>query len=297
MTRNQIEYAKLQEAKRANRASEQLTAARDVRSYSVAASQLSELQRHNKQQETIALGTLQNQRYASEATARYQQQQVAELTRANKAREAEIYRSNVAALAEQVRSHTAQETISLRLAQESERSNRAREQYQNASLAEAIRANQASEQLRIRQAEESERSNRASESLRLQQNREQARANRAHEQLQSRQIGIAQQQVNLGLAQLSETNRRNSLDFYSRERQTDEAIRRNQAQEAETARHNAAMEAESNRANLAREAETNRANLADEELRTTEAYRRAFETGTNVFTELGEFFGFSKKRR
>lgn len=82
MTRNQIEYQKLLETQRANRASESITTARDAATRALGLDTLQETQRHNQQVELQARDNL-----------------------------AEQYRDNVAQLQELQRSHMASEGI------------------------------------------------------------------------------------------------------------------------------------------------------------------------------------------
>nr|AVX53660.1 putative ORF1 [Marmot picobirnavirus] len=118
MTKNQIEYAKLLELKRSNKAQEGITSARDAESarHNVAAEtisldQLSEVRRSNQSKEReTARSNLARER----ETARANIAQETELKRSNLARETENKRSNIASLNEAIRTHRANEGISSR---------------------------------------------------------------------------------------------------------------------------------------------------------------------------------------
>lgn len=169
MTRNQIEYWKLKESERANKANE--AHARNVLTYNYAV--------------------------------------LAETTRANKEREKELYRSNTAQEQIQRTKNDRDWILSLRSQAEYERANKAREDLQSRQLQETVRANKASELIRVAnntiqamnaatsrmQVQEQVRNHLAQEGLQTRQISEQARANRASEQL--------------GLLNLQETTRRN----------------------------------------------------------------------------------------
>lgn len=176
MTRNQIEYNKLLESRRANRASEALTASRDIESA-----------RHNLESESISRQSLDEQR------------------RSNQAREAETLRSNMA-----------KEDLQRQVNQETARSNRARESISleanainRAAQEETARANRVKEQLQLSTLEETRRANRASESLRSSEIAvkrdnliETSRANRARE-LETNRSNVARE---------VETNRHNVVE-------------------------------------------------------------------------------------
>lgn len=125
MTRNQIEYAKLLESKRANAANEALTLARDQAAKDLGFKQLSELRRHQVATEAISLD------------------------------------SN----AENKRKNAADEAIRRMQLEETQRSNVARESLEGGKLAETRRSNQASEQLTSDRNVETARSNAAMEAI------------------------------------------------------------------------------------------------------------------------------------
>lgn len=134
MTTNQIEYAKLLETRRANTASEALTAARDAANKELGFSTLGETMRSNMAKEKISLGTLSETKrnnLIKEDLQRLSQEEVARYNRAKEALErsqqSETHRANVAKEAENVRSHMAQEGAALRTHAETVRANKAKE--------------------------------------------------------------------------------------------------------------------------------------------------------------------------
>lgn len=139
MTKNQIEYAKLVEMRRSNRAQEELTGTRDSRSYEVSRSQLVELGRHNLAQEKQAKLSLDEE------------------SRANRTREAETMRHNVVTEIESERSHRTGEGLEQAKLAETQRHNRTTEQVGAGTLAEQGRANRANEALKGQQIAESAR--------------------------------------------------------------------------------------------------------------------------------------------
>lgn len=239
MTKNQIEYLKVQESRRSNLRQEELTAARDATSRELGFATLGETTRHNQATEahnTAVLGESQRHNIAQE---RHNSLVLGEQTRANMAREAlersaqeETKRHNVTVEMETSRHNIASENIqseanqiSLSRAEEEKRSNLARE-------AETLRSNQARES-------ETYRSNVARE-------QETFRSNVAREQETARinRDTIAQREKDreLGYAQLSETSRYHT-----------QTISLGYSQLAETQRSHLATEAEQHRANVAQE--------------------------------------------
>lgn len=107
MTKNQIEFAKLQESKRAAMASEDITRKRD-----------SETQRHNVSTEKVAIDQATEQKRSNLAkeseTHRSNVMSEIEAARSNQARERETARHNVASEMEQQRSNIAGETLQSR---------------------------------------------------------------------------------------------------------------------------------------------------------------------------------------
>lgn len=161
MTKNQIEYNKMLETRRANKAQEQLTSLRDTRAYELGVQNLGELSRHNRATEAQASQVLGETSRHNLATEQAQVLQLQETQRANMARE-EISRGN---LAETVRSNVARE-------EETKRSNIARE-------TETQRHNVESERQGVIQLNEMQRSNLANEAIRRQANAIQSAYNTA----------------------------------------------------------------------------------------------------------------------
>lgn len=96
MTKNQIEYAKHLETRRANQANERLTKQRDERAHTVALGQLSETQRANRAKEAQAIASLDETIRTNKATEAIRigdtavsAANAAERVRSNLAREAE----------------------------------------------------------------------------------------------------------------------------------------------------------------------------------------------------------------
>nr|DAG68973.1 MAG TPA: hypothetical protein [Picobirnaviridae sp.] len=210
MTRNQIEYNRLLETQRANRASEELTRTRDERSYALGQAQLAEAGRHNLQDEAIRRSSL-------DESVRSNRAREDETARSNRARELEMSRSNRAAEAEAYRSNVARET-------ELNRANLASESQRRAELA-------LDTEIRRGQLAESQRHNRASEniswsnvSLGYSQLAEQSRANRQRE-YQTQQSISEQHRINT----LTSNQRARELAIRAQQQQT-------QAFDAETRR-------------------------------------------------------------
>lgn len=120
MTKNQIEYAKLQEQRRANRSNEQLTALRDERAHAIASRTATEVERKNREaerQNEVKLGEEFRSNVARET----------ETKRANLAREQEQHRSALAVESEAARKNRADEAIRQFQADEIKRHNIAQE--------------------------------------------------------------------------------------------------------------------------------------------------------------------------
>lgn len=136
MTKNQIEYQKLVETKRANQAQETITRMRDANTHSVAVGQLNEairhnyategqerqklyeMTRHNEATEQVALMSAQETARHNAAAEALQGQQItlgyqqlSETSRHNYAMENETNRHNVAVENESARANLARETI------------------------------------------------------------------------------------------------------------------------------------------------------------------------------------------
>lgn len=203
MTKNQIEYQKLLESKRANRAQE------------------TETNRANLMNEELI-------RSRDTATLDLRGRELQETQRSNQAREAENFRSNLAREGENKRHNVAQEM-------ENSKHNRAQEAigYGNISLgysnlAEARRSNQANERIRRNELFERQRSNLANEAIGRRslynesiRNRETERSNRAREDETNRSNLAREREANRSnlakekqaKAELAERKRRNTADI------------------------------------------------------------------------------------
>lgn len=139
MTRLQIEFAKLQESRRAAQKSEELksqelaeTRRSNISHESIEMGKLGESRRHNIESESVERGKLGE-------TSRSNKARETETNRANLAKEAENYRSNLARETETYRSNTTKET-------ETSRANKAQEAIRIGEA--ATRAAQLAEQIR-----------------------------------------------------------------------------------------------------------------------------------------------------
>lgn len=245
MTKNQIEYLKLRETERANRANESLTQIRDATNRELGFATLGETTRHNKETEAHNLRVLGETNRHNLATENYQIQMLGETIRHNQQSEQLEGRKidlNQNIYEESVRHNQAVETETYRsnLAKESEtyRSNAARE-------AENYRSNVAREQ-------ETHRSNVVTE-------QERERSNRATETLRS-------QELQFSYANLAEQRRYHSMSIGLGYSQLDETRRSNLAREYETNRSNTASEFEQRRHNYEVEVETSTRNRNSEAL-------------------------------
>lgn len=252
MTRNQIEYAKHVETKRANRAQEELTFARDQANRVLGFATLDESKRHNlasEQQAANVLGEQTRHNLATEAVSEYSNQlKSRELDLRNEQLQ-ETLRHNMQL--EDLQSK--QIEISHRSQEEIARHNLAQESRDSRALSESIRHNVSLENLQLRTIGEANRHNLATEYVSrgqlevqnrtlLEQERshrvdeaERYRHNRAQESIQTSQVGLGYAQVGLGYSQLAE------------------AQRSNVAREVETHRSNTAKELELRRSNMMRE--------------------------------------------
>lgn len=123
MTKNQIEYAKHLETRRANRENEALTRERDLRAHSIALRGAAETERANRAKEVQAVRSLDEQVRSNLAKEGTESKRVSEIERGNKATEAikigeaavraaqqiENVRSNLADEAERKRHNLAME--------------------------------------------------------------------------------------------------------------------------------------------------------------------------------------------
>lgn len=247
MTRNQIEFLKLQETARANQAAE------------------TEAHRANLERERQGQVSLDLTAKRDANTLMLGQQQLTESIRHSTAMETEQRRSNIA-----------NELIKQQSLAETERANKAHEQFQYQQLSETQRANREREQLAVEQLEEQKRAALELEEFRRHQLTETRRANKAQEALTQSRIqysydALAEtQRANVAAeqqrqAQLAETIRYNQQAEAQRQREIEERIRANQASEKlEAARQviQAAAQAEQLRSDLSRESETARHNAA-----------------------------------
>lgn len=265
MTKNQIEYGKLVESKRANLAQESLTRERDKASRRLGVRQQVEVERANRvreQQATMSLDETRRSNLARELEAQRHNRQVEslniaqleEVTRSNRVREMR----DQLALEETRRANVARET-------ETQRYNRVREVIDTGYLNEAVRHNKATEVV---------------EQGRLDVSKYQADTQR---QSMLNQARYQQQSISLGYSQLGETRRANMARESMQQMGINEQIRSNIANEdirrsqATTQRISAVQSAvnesrrvsESKRSNLAREVETRRANRATERISST----------------------------
>lgn len=101
MTRNQIEYVKLLEARRSNLKNEELTSSRDTLAAEAKRIELREAQRHNTATEQLSRrdldlreGSLDETIRHNQSTEQLQSRQIGETTRHNKAQESETRRHN-----------------------------------------------------------------------------------------------------------------------------------------------------------------------------------------------------------
>lgn len=248
MTKNQIEYAKLWETRRAN--------------------QRAELLKEREQELTRAI----------------EAHKLQETRRSNLAREG----LTAAATAETIRSNQAREGYNLLNLGEITRHNQSVEGYNAQQLAETVRANKAREGLQVQQLnldtsrlEETRRHNVTSEQMQDYYNRasinEAVRSHKATEAL-----GYAQNQ--LGYAQLSALNTYRDRELVLRADKQSEEARHNLAAESESHRHNIYSERAQTRANTLRSQEIEvRRQEAD-----THATRAQFQNAESVFGMVRE---------
>lgn len=198
MTRVQIEYAKLQEERRKNKAAEALTQMRDTHAATARYMEIGETGRHNL------------------ATERQAGQVLGETTRHNVAMEGETGRHNRAEEAvhqSQAESASRQATASLQQAAASaSQADTARRRQE-----EEVRHNLVYESQQDRALTETERSHRVQEA-------ETERSHKASE-------GIAAQQISLGYSQLAESSRHNKAQEGLQQQQITESVRHNMSQE------------------------------------------------------------------
>lgn len=195
MTKNQIEYQKLLETQRANRAQESITQQRDARTLDLRTSELGETRRHNvagEQAKFVELGETHRTNVAKET----------ETERANRTRETETHRTNLAQEAERERSARAHEQETMRHNVETERQGAIGLNLRSGELQESIRSHKATEGLRGAELTESTRSHMATEAIRTSELSEQERTNRAREAETQRHnvVGESQESSRINLA-------------------------------------------------------------------------------------------------
>lgn len=202
MTKNQIEYAKLLETERANRATENLTQWRDQQTVAHNARVLQETGRHNLATEALGSSQLEEAKRSNLERERQNLMLLSEQQRHNVAVELETNRANVARETEDVRYHTLSldETHRSNVAREQEthRTNVANEGIKRDTLSEQQRANLASEDIR-----------RVSNAISAAQVNELGRANRARE-IETNRTNVAHELLQSGINR--ETRRHNTAE-------------------------------------------------------------------------------------
>lgn len=268
MTKNQIEYLKLQELQRSNRANEALTEKRDTTTRELGFANLGETSRHNlatERHNTLVLGETQRHNYAQEA-------------------------HNSAVLDETSRHNLAMEAHNERIASEQERSNRANESVKIGGLSlEASKLFEQQRHSRVTELEQ-ERSNRARELETSRSNRireAETRRSNLQNEMENKRRNIAserqrQQELDYNYASLAELAKYHSMNVGLGYSQLNEQTRANQAREAENIRSNMANEAERNRANLAQEVELIRSNRAREDISSR-------QLGANILNDMRNY--------
>lgn len=254
MTRNQIEFLKHLETKRANQATETEAKRANLERERQGVISLDETSRHNLATEqhnaNVLLENTRHNQVTEAEFARHNQAtelltsaQLSETKRANLAREELTFQANT----ETKRANRARE-------RETERANRAIEQWRADSLDETYRHNRQSEKLQSQSVTETRRANLAREEISYSQLGEQRRANQAQEQLRRQQHAETerynrevQRQRDLEIAERERANRANEVLQGARNitsaGQLAEDVYHHRKQEAETMRHNMATEA------------------------------------------------------
>lgn len=250
MTKNQIEYNKLLETKRANRANERLTEQRDIAARDLGLNTLQENARHNRQVELTAVDNL------------------AEQQRANLAKERELQRS-----------HLASEGIANAQLSETVRSHLRSEELNQAGLEETKRRNVANEDLTLRSIEAG-----------LSQAATSAAAHTAAAGISAAASQYASDQALLGHQIQSDTQHYvTDVNAGLRSREIREQTRSNLAREAEQKRSNVVNEAlksgslmETVRNNLVQNSLSAQRNAADVNLRRSQIAVSAREADTHA---------------
>lgn len=239
MTKNQIEYLKLLETERSNKATEDINRSKVASDREIGLGQLAESKRHNlagEQQQIAILGETQRHNVIGE---QLQAQSISEVMRSNRA----------------------QESLQLKSQLENERSNRARE-------AETERTNRAREV-------ETERSNRANEKeynrSNLAREEETHRTNVANELIRNRGVDAQFAGVAAQYASIAETSKYHAATVALEGQRLSELSRSNKAAEREQHRTNVTREHETMRSNMAKESEATAARQQTNAIRRYEA--------------------------
>lgn len=223
MTKNQIEYAKLLEARRSNQAQELLIGERDR-----------ETGRHNVVMESIGTKQLDEQHRANLALEKYRSQDIAlrgeaqaETRRHNTQSEVlqlntlnETVRHNLAGESEVHRANLASESLRSRQLSEVERANKAQERLTSDSIAQRREQAQMQHSAQLISIQETKRHNIESEA-------ELVRSNSARE-AETRRSALAHE---------AETSRHNQELELNAQLRLGEEIRHNKETESETKRH------------------------------------------------------------
>lgn len=254
MTKNQIEYLKLLESQRANRAQEALIDRRDRASAELGRAQLTETAKHNRATEQQSFAVL------------------GETHRANLAQEA----WHIQTLGEQQRSNLRNEQLKAEQQAEVVRANKRRELTDLGSLRLSLYG--FSEQQKHNRATETEtrRSNIARE-------QETARANRASEQIQ-------QMKVLLGQDELAEVQRKNTLQNEQYYSGLQETYRSNLVKERETKRHNEEVERQTGVRDLNTIGETVTHNRRTEGIQETQTVVKGLGDIGKILTQFPRMF-------
>lgn len=182
MTNNQIQYWRNVEQRRANTANELETRRSNV-------SREAETSRHNKEMERLQRKSNANTLLGIQTNERIAMQQLSETSRANKAKERELETSRIADTnirRRQASTANYNALTSRAVADETARSNRAREEYNLSSLAELQRSNVSNEATRAYQATIADYTAKTNRDLNERRLLEQRRSNQASELIQRR---------------------------------------------------------------------------------------------------------------
>lgn len=255
MTRNQLEYLRLLETERSNKAVEQQTALRDSRTYALGVRSQDEVERANRERELFNRDSLRETGRHNQAVESHNLAQLQESMRHNLSTE------NMSAITNQLRLQELDEVRRTNLARETE--NR---RHNLAAEVEAYRSSVARETENTRHNLATERVASGQLNVDRQRAAEIARSNKANEGLQSQRNAISS-------AELSALNSYRGAQLSLSQRQQDEVVRSNVAKENETRAHNLATETETARHNQVME---------------TQGY---WSTGADVAVKASRVFG------